>query len=167
MILYKHGGYMKIAKIIENEAELQSIRLMNPGKRIVFTSGCFDLLHYGHICHLEESKSLGDLLVVAINSDESVKRLKGKAKPIIPGWQRIRILQSIRYVDYIFSFKEDDVCTYFNILRPDCFTIGEESVELYPEEIDAAYLSGSQVHVIKRIANFSSTIIMNKIRGGI
>lgn len=155
---------MYIAKIIENEAELQSIRQMNLSKRIIFTSGCFDLLHYGHICHLEESKSLGDLLVVAINSDESVKRLKGKDKPIIPEWQRIRILQAIRYVDYIFSFAEDDVCTYFNILKPDCFTIGEESAELFHGEIDAAYFSGSQVHVIKRVANFSSTNIINKIR---
>lgn len=65
---------MNVASIIENEIELQSIRETNPCKKIVFTSGCFDLLHYGHICHLEESRSLGDLLVVAVNSDESIKR---------------------------------------------------------------------------------------------
>ena len=84
---------MNIAKIIENKTELQSIRQINPCKKIVFTSGCFDILHYGHICHLKESRSLGDLLVVAINSDESIKRLKGNSKPIIPEWQRIRVLQ--------------------------------------------------------------------------
>lgn len=86
---------MNIAKIIENKTELQSIRQINPCKKIVFTSGCFDILHYGHICHLKESRSLGDLLVVAINSDESIKRLKGNSKPIIPEWQRIRVLQSL------------------------------------------------------------------------
>ncbi len=155
---------MNIAKIIENKTELQSIRQINPCKKIVFTSGCFDILHYGHICHLKESRSLGDLLVVAINSDESIKRLKGNSKPIIPEWQRIRVLQSLRYVDFIFLFEEDDVCNYFNILKPDCFTIGEESVELFHREIDSAYLSGSQVHVIKRVGDFSSTNIVNKIR---
>ena len=143
---------MNIAKIIENKTELQSIRQINPCKKI------------GHICHLKESRSLGDLLVVAINSDESIKRLKGNSKPIIPEWQRIRVLQSLRYVDFIFLFEEDDVCNYFNILKPDCFTIGEESVELFHREIDSAYLSGSQVHVIKRVGDFSSTNIVNKIR---
>lgn len=155
---------MNIARKIENEVELQAIRLMNKGKKIVFTSGCFDLLHYGHICHLEESKSFGDLLVVAINSDESVKRLKGEGKPIIPEWQRIRVLQSLRCVDFIFLFEEDDVCRYFDILKPDCFTIGEESAVLFHKEVDTANSSGCQVHVIKRVANFSSTNIMNKIR---
>ena len=103
---------MNIAKIIENKTELQSIRQINPCKKIVFTSGCFDILHYGHICHLKESRSLGDLLVVAINSDESIKRLKGNSKPIIPEWQRIRVLQSLRYVDFIFLSINEQISNF-------------------------------------------------------
>ena len=75
---------MKVAKIINEESELRLLRDKNKNKKIVLTSGCFDLLHYGHICHLEESKNCGDYLVVAVNSDDSVKRLKGNTKPVVP-----------------------------------------------------------------------------------
>ena len=100
---------MKVAKIINEESELRLLRDKNKNKKIVLTSGCFDLLHYGHICHLEESKNCGDYLVVAVNSDDSVKRLKGNTKPVVPENQRIKILQALRFVDAVFVFDEDDV----------------------------------------------------------
>lgn len=155
---------MEIAKLITEEEELKSIRKINLGKKIVFTSGCFDLLHYGHICHLEESKDLGDILVVAINSDKSVRRLKGNSKPIIPERYRARILQAMRYVDYVFLYEEDDVCRYFKIFYPDIFSIGEESAILFKREIEAAEEAGSEIHIVKRICDFSSTNVIRKIR---
>lgn len=133
-------------------------------KKIVLTSGCFDLLHYGHICHLEESKNCGDYLVVAVNSDDSVKRLKGNTKPVVPENQRIKILQALRFVDAVFVFDEDDVCKYFEILKPDCFTIGEESAIDYYNEIVAAQNSKTLVHIIKRRKDYSTTKIINKIK---
>lgn len=82
----------------------------------------------------------------------------------LPDIEFSRCIGKIYVRSLSFLFEEDDVCNYFNILKPDCFTIGEESVELFHREIDSAYLSGSQVHVIKRVGDFSSTNIVNKIR---
>ena len=155
---------MKVAKIINEESELRLLRDKNKNKKIVLTSGCFDLLHYGHICHLEESKNCGDYLVVAVNSDDSEKRLKGNTKPVVPENQRIKILQALRFVDAVFVFDEDDVCKYFEILKPDCFTIGEESAIDYYNEIVAAQNSKTLVHIIKRRKDYSTTKIINKIK---
>lgn len=155
---------MNIAKIL-NSSDLEKLRMSIGNKRIVFTSGCFDLLHYGHICHLKESRELGDFLIVAINSDASIKRLKGELKPILAENDRMRILQALRYVDAVFSFDEDDVCKYFDIIKPEVFTIGEESAIAFPGEIDAANKAGCKVHIIKRIGSISSTEIIMRIRG--
>ena len=85
---------MEIARIVNELSELREMRKNNEEKKIVFTSGCFDLLHYGHICHLKESRELGDFLIVAVNSDASIKRLKGNSKPILSEKERISILQT-------------------------------------------------------------------------
>lgn len=156
---------MEIARIVNELSELQEMRKNNEEKKIVFTSGCFDLLHYGHICHLKESRELGDFLIVAVNSDASIKRLKGNSKPILSEKERISILQTLRYVDAVFLFDEDDVCNYFDIIKPDFFTIGAESAIIFSREIDVAKMVGSKVHIIKRIDNVSSTNIIEKIRG--
>ena len=155
---------MNIAQMIDISG-LKQLRMSNLEKKIVLTSGCFDLLHYGHICHLKESRELGDFLIVAINSDASIKRLKGEMKPIVSEKDRLRVLQAICYVDAVFVFDEDVVCRYFDIIKPDIFTIGEESANAFPEEIDAAKKAGCKVHIIKRISGISTTDIIMKIRG--
>src|SRR4030043_2279909 len=88
------------------------------GKKIVFTNGCFDLLHVGHIRYLEEAKALGDILVVGINSDQSVRRIKGPYRPILPEEERAEILSGLGCVDYVTIFDEADHLELISFLRP-------------------------------------------------
>jgi D-beta-D-heptose 7-phosphate kinase/D-beta-D-heptose 1-phosphate adenosyltransferase len=96
-------------KIKERKELLRIIKnLKAGGKRIVFTNGCFDLLHIGHIRYLEKARTLGDILVVGVNSDASVRILKGPKRPILPDKERAEILSGLGCVDYITIFKEPD-----------------------------------------------------------
>jgi D-beta-D-heptose 7-phosphate kinase/D-beta-D-heptose 1-phosphate adenosyltransferase len=88
------------------------------GKRVVFTNGCFDLLHVGHLRYLEEARSLGDILVVGVNSDPSVQRLKGPRRPILPLDERMEILSGLECVNYVTSFEEQTPLELIALLRP-------------------------------------------------
>src|SRR5512136_756895 len=119
------------------------LRIMNDlkakGKRIVFTNGCFDLLHIGHVRYLEKAKALGDVLVVGVNSDSSVRKLKGPERPILAEEERSGILSGLGCVDYIAIFSEIDPLKLIISLRPDVLvkggdwtkeqTVGKEVVE--------------------------------------
>jgi D-beta-D-heptose 7-phosphate kinase/D-beta-D-heptose 1-phosphate adenosyltransferase len=102
------GGQGAQARVVTLEALLSTLRpLREKGQRVVFTNGCFDLLHAGHATLLEEAAALGDLLVVGVNSDASVVRLKGPGRPIIPEQQRAQLVALLRPVDYVILFRED------------------------------------------------------------
>ena len=111
------------------------------GKRIVFSNGCFDLLHVGHITNLHQAAELGDLLVVGLNSDRSVRRLKGEKRPVIGQRDRAAILAALQCVDYVIIFDQDDPTELIDALRPDVLVkggdyktaqiIGKELVESY------------------------------------
>jgi len=88
------------------------------GKRVVFTNGCFDLLHVGHIRSLEQARALGDRLVVAVNSDASVRRLKGPVRPLVPARQRAEVLAALACVDWVVVFSEDTPLRMIRRLRP-------------------------------------------------
>jgi D-beta-D-heptose 7-phosphate kinase/D-beta-D-heptose 1-phosphate adenosyltransferase len=113
--------------------------LKKKGKRIVFTNGCFDLLHLGHIRYLEKAKSLGDILVVGVNSDRSVQSLKGPERPILPEEERAEILSGLECVDYITVFDEQTPLELISSLQPHILvkggdwtketTVGKEVVE--------------------------------------
>jgi D-glycero-beta-D-manno-heptose 1-phosphate adenylyltransferase len=92
--------------------------------KIVFTNGCFDILHVGHIRCLKEARSLGDCLVVGLNSDTSVKRLKGASRPINPQWERAEILASLKMVDAVVIFEEDTPLEILGIILPDVLVKG-------------------------------------------
>jgi len=124
------------------------------GKRIVFTNGCFDLLHIGHIRYLEKAKSLGDILVVGVNSDRSVQRLKGPDRPILPEEERAEILSGLGCVDYATVFDEPTPLDLISSLRPHILvkggdwaketTVGREVVEkLGGEVIILPFVEGS------------------------
>jgi len=108
--------------------KLKSIveKLKKQNKKIVFTNGCFDIIHIGHITLLEKAKSLGDILVVGLNSDESVKKLKGKERPIVPQNERAEILDSIKYVDYVVVFDELTPYKVITEIKPDIIVKGED-----------------------------------------
>ena len=94
-------------------------RPQDKGKRIVFTNGCFDLLHIGHVRYLEKAKALGDVLVVGVNSDSSVRKLKGRRRPILPEQERAEILSGLGCVDYVTLFDEIDPLKLISSLQPD------------------------------------------------
>lgn len=107
-------------------AELRRIvaQLRRAGKSIVWTNGCFDLLHVGHIRYLRKARGLGDALIVGVNSDASVRRLKGSARPIISEHERVEILSSLEFVDHVLLFDEPRVTRFLRLLRPDVFVKG-------------------------------------------
>ncbi|MCK4337018.1 MAG: adenylyltransferase/cytidyltransferase family protein [Candidatus Aminicenantes bacterium] len=108
--------------------------LKRTGKTVVFANGCFDLIHVGHIRYLKEAKELGDILVVALNSDSSVHRLKGKDRPFMNENERAVVLSSFSFVDYLTIFTEDNVEKVLLSLRPDIHAKGSDyTVETVPE----------------------------------
>jgi rfaE bifunctional protein nucleotidyltransferase chain/domain len=92
--------------------------LKKAGKRIVFTNGCFDILHQGHVLYLEEARGKGDILVVGVNTDASVREIKGENKPIIPLAGRMTVLAALEAVDYVVPFDEPDPFELISFLRP-------------------------------------------------
>jgi len=93
-------------------------------KKIVFTNGCFDILHLGHVKYLEKAKKLGDILVVGVNSDDSVKRLKGKNRPINPLYDRCCLIASLKSVDYVIPFEKDTPIKLITTIVPDILVKG-------------------------------------------
>jgi len=112
-------------KIKERKELTKIIRILKAkGKRIVFTNGCFDLLHIGHVRYLEKAKILGDILVVGINSDSSVRKLKGPKRPLLPVRERAEILSGLGCVDYVTIFDELDPLKLITSLQPNVLVKG-------------------------------------------
>ncbi len=112
----------KVLPVSQLVVELDTCRTL--GKKIVFTNGCFDLLHIGHVRYLQQARSFGDVLVVAINSDSSVRRIKGPPRPFVPAHERAEILASLACVSYVTIFDEDDPLQIIETLRPDVLVKG-------------------------------------------
>jgi len=102
----------------------QASRLQSSGKKVVFTNGCFDVLHPGHLDLLARARALGDVLVVAINSDDSVRRLKGPNRPVFPENERGEVLSALEMVDYVCTFDEDTPLEAIVAIRPDILVKG-------------------------------------------
>lgn len=119
---YEKNGFEFKIKSREKLASL----LENSQKKVVFTNGCFDILHFGHIKYLEKARNLGDLLVVGLNSDSSVQRLKGKTRPINSAFQRACLLASLYFVDFVVIFDEDTPFELIQALKPDILVKGKD-----------------------------------------
>ena len=134
------------------------------GERVVFTNGCFDLLHPGHIRCLEQARALGDLLVVAINSDASVRQLKGDPRPLVPHEERAEILAALAAVDYVVIFDAPTPRELIAALRPDVLVKGGDwgSGEIVGrEEVEAA---GGRVVSIALEPGYSTTGLLERIK---
>ncbi len=155
---------------IKNEKlkDLETLRkrvrtLQRQGKKVVFTNGCFDLLHVGHVRYLSAARALGDCLIVAINSDASVRRLKGTARPIVPHRERLEVLAALGCVDYVVLFNSNTPQRVIDALVPDILVkggdwsleeiVGRETVER----------RGGKVVRIKIIPGASTTGIIKRI----
>ncbi len=151
-------------KKIATLRRLKNILRRSTAKRVVFTNGCFDILHYGHVAYLEKAKALGDILVIGLNSDASVRRLKGKARPINNETDRARVLAALACVDYVVLFSQDTPLELIKTLRPNVLVKGGDwdvSCIVGAEEVLA---DGGKVCVIPYIKSRSTTGIIDKIR---
>jgi rfaE bifunctional protein nucleotidyltransferase chain/domain len=134
-------------------------RLKGQGKRIVFTNGCFDIIHVGHVRYLKEAKALGDVLVIGLNSDASVGRLK-PGRPVNPEDERAEVLASLVMVDYVTVFDENTPYDMINLLKPDVLVKGGDWKK---EDIVGADLV-PEVHSLPFTSGMSTTTIINKIQ---
>ena len=135
-------------------------RLRRDGKKIVFTNGCFDILHLGHIRYLEKAKSFGDVLIVGLNSDESVKRLKGKDRPVNSQYDRAYLLAALESVDYVTIFGEDTPYELLETIRPDILVKGGDYAG---KEVVGRELAG-QLRIVEFVEGRSTTGIIEKMR---
>lgn len=155
---------MKTQKI-KSLKELKKIveRLKKSGKKIVFTNGCFDLLHAGHLYCLEKAKKLGDVLIVGINSDGSVKKLKGKDRPIVNEKLRSYLISGFACVDYCVVFEEDTPLKVIKTIKPDIIVKGSDykKNQVVGKEIVEGY--GGKVKIIPLLPGLSTTSLIKKI----
>ncbi len=137
-------------KLIKTRAALNEVvtRLRRDGKRIAFSNGCFEILHVGHLRSLEDARRHGDCLIVAVNSDESVRRYKGREEPIVPEHERAEILGGLACVDFVYVFDEPTVDGLLEDVRPDAYCKGPEyTMENLPERETLKRVGGTLVQV--------------------
>jgi len=155
-----------MGKIINNLIELKEIleKERKKGKKIVFGNGCFDILHVGHIRYLKGAKSLGDILVIAVNDDNSVLALGKREKVVIPAMERAEIVASIEGVDYVIVFSESTVENLLLTLRPDIHAKGTDYTEESVPEKDIVTSYGGKVAIVGDPKNHSSRNIISMIK---
>ncbi len=134
------------------------------GEKVVFTNGCFDIIHAGHVGYLEDTRALGDRLIVAINSDASVKRLKGEARPINPVDRRMAVLSGLEAVDWVVSFEDDTPERLLELMKPDVLVKGGDYTEDQVVGWEIVKANGGEVKVLSFFDNCSTTAIVEKIR---
>ncbi|MFA5287361.1 MAG: D-glycero-beta-D-manno-heptose 1-phosphate adenylyltransferase [Candidatus Omnitrophota bacterium] len=139
------------------------LRFKNQGKKIVFTNGCFDLLHYGHAKYLEEAKKNGDILVVGVNSDASVRRIKGKKRPIVGEKNRLHLVAALKSVDFAVLFKEDTPLNTIKELRPDILIKGADWRKKDIVGADFIKSYGGRVSTVKLVKGLSTTNLIKII----
>jgi D-beta-D-heptose 7-phosphate kinase/D-beta-D-heptose 1-phosphate adenosyltransferase len=138
--------------------------LKKQGRRLVLTNGCFDLLHTGHILLFSASKQLGDVLIVAIDDDNSVKALKGPERPVIRATERVRIISALDTVDYVVLFSSEELESLIKIIHPDVLTKGSNYTSEKVLGGELVKHLGGQVVLIPVTENVSSTQIINNIK---
>lgn len=146
-----------------DELNLIVKKLKDEHKKIIFTNGCFDLLHVGHIDSLKQAKKMGDILIVAVNSDESIKRYKGEKRPIIDECSRLEIISSLDVVDYVVIMNDDNPINIINEIKPDVSVKGIDWKEKYIPEKELIESYGGKMNFIEFKNDISTTKIIKKI----
>jgi D-beta-D-heptose 7-phosphate kinase/D-beta-D-heptose 1-phosphate adenosyltransferase len=136
------------------------------GRRIVFTNGCFDVLHRGHVAYLRQAKALGDVLIVALNSDDSVSRLKGPDRPVNPLEDRAGVVGAIECVDLVTAFEQDTPAELIEAVRPDVYTKGGDYTPQMLPETPIVERLGGEVRVLDYLSDHSTTAIVGRIKAG-
>jgi len=138
------------------------------GRRVVATNGCFDLLHLGHVTYLEAARNLGDALLVAVNSDASVRALKGPGRPINPEGDRAAVLAALESVDAVYVFPEPDALAFLRLTRPDVYAKGGDYTleTINQEERRFVESYGGRVAVVGGVPGRSTTLLAQRLVGG-
>lgn len=148
----------------------EALALREPGKRLVFTNGHFDLLHVGHLDYLERARALGDALYVGVNSDDSTRRLKGAGRPIVPAEERARLLAALRVVDAAIIFHADTADSLIRALKPEIYVKGGDydAAAGMPRkplpERPTVEAYGGRVILIDYLAGHSTTSLIARVR---
>lgn len=152
-------------KILNNKCFIDQInKHKSAGKKIVFTNGCFDIFHFGHLSYLREAKKLGDILAVAINADKGVTELKGEDRPIFPAGQRSEIISELQCVNYVTIFDDPTPIRLIKDIKPDVLVKGGDysKENIVGSEFVASY--GGEIYSLTYIDNLSSTSIFNTLK---
>ena len=138
-------------------------RLKQNGKRIVFTNGCFDILHYGHVKYLQDARRKGDCLVVAVNSDSSIKKIKAKNRPVIAQNDRLKTVAALASVDFVVLFKDDNPLRLIKALKPDILIKGADwsKQKIIGADFVASY--GGKVLTVNLVKGRSTSALIEKI----
>lgn len=152
----------KIYSSVKLKEELDRCR--SEGKKIVFTNGCFDILHVGHTRYLREAKKIGDILVLALNSDSSVRAIKGERRPLVPEDERADVVASLESVDYVTIFSELTPLELIEYLEPDILAKGGDWAEEDIVGRESVKRWGGRVVIIPEIKEASTTNIIEKVR---
>ena len=152
-------------KVLQRDALVEVVKnLREQGKKVVFTNGCFDLIHLGHVRYLGEAKKHGDILVVGLNSDGSVRRLKGKGRPFVPERDRAELLAALEAVDYVTIFGEDTPAALIEALGPDLLVKGADYTLEEVVGRETVERSGGCVVIVPLVEDRSTTKLIEKIR---
>jgi rfaE bifunctional protein nucleotidyltransferase chain/domain len=152
---------LKIRELPDAKKEVERLRSKN--KKIVFTNGCFDILHIGHARYLYAAREMGDFLIVAMNSDRSVKAIKGPDRPIMNQYERSDMLASLECVDIVVIFDEDNPMEVIRYLMPDILVKGGDWKEEDIIGADVVRAAGGQIRTIPYIRGYSTSGIIKRI----
>ncbi|MBS1681432.1 MAG: D-glycero-beta-D-manno-heptose 1-phosphate adenylyltransferase [Bacteroidetes bacterium] len=147
-----------------SDASLQVKSWKNSGQKVVFTNGCFDLVHLGHVDYLEKARNLGNRLVVGLNTDSSVSRFKGPERPLQDQNSRARVMASFEFVDMVVFFDEDTPLNLIAELVPDILVKGSDYLAENIVGADVVIKNGGEVKTIDFVPGYSTTRIVEKIK---
>lgn len=152
-------------KIISlEEASKRAEDWQKEGKKIVFTNGCFDIVHLGHIDYLEKARNLGDKLILGLNTDASVKRLKGETRPVVNEYARSRMMAAFEFIDAVILFDEPTPLEVIQEIQPDILVKGDDYVVETIVGADFVMGKGGEVKTIPLVKGYSTTSLIEKIK---
>lgn len=156
-------GLDKLFTLSELKEKVHQLRFQ--GRSVIFTNGCFDIIHPGHVRYLKEAKKLGDFLIVALNSDSSVRSIKGPSRPIMGERERAEILCAFEFVDAVVIFEEENPLNLIKEIEPDVLVKGADWEEDKIIGADFVKAKGGRVERIPYLKGFSTTNIIERIKG--
>jgi D-glycero-beta-D-manno-heptose 1-phosphate adenylyltransferase len=155
---------MTSEKILSKEDALPFINEWKKKGKVVFTNGCFDILHLGHVDYLEKAKKLGSKLILGLNTDKSIQRLKGPDRPITDEYSRARVIAALEFVDAVILFEEETPYDLISYLKPDILVKGDDYAIENIVGADVVLENGGTVKTVSLVKGYSTSTIISKIK---